>query len=137
MELSLGQMVDFHQTIGAERIQARLHYLKQYWARQVEDEKKIRFTASLDPRLSCAALGFDIPGKKWVDISKALRENGRFESAAHGSTANMASQKRGEKSSSSIPRFLPGPLSWIATSRNSGELLRDKDNWSLADLLSV
>lgn len=78
MELSLGQMADFHQAIGAERIQARLHYLKQYWARQVEEEKKTRFTASLDPRLSCAALGFDIPGKKWVDISKALRENGKI-----------------------------------------------------------
>jgi isopenicillin-N epimerase len=78
MELSLGQMLDFHQAIGADRIQARLHYLKQYWARQVEEEKNIRFTASFDPRLSCAALGFDIPGKKWVDISKALRENGKI-----------------------------------------------------------
>jgi selenocysteine lyase/cysteine desulfurase len=78
MELSLGQMVDFHQAIGAERIQARLHYLKQYWAGQVEEEKNVRFTASFDPRLSCAALGFDIVGKKWVDVSKPLRENDKI-----------------------------------------------------------
>ena len=78
MELSLGQMVDFHQAIGAERIQARLHYLKQYWASQVADERNIRFTASFDPRLSCGGLGFDIVGKKWVDVAKPLRENDKI-----------------------------------------------------------
>jgi hypothetical protein len=31
-----------------------------------------------DPHLSCAALGFDIVGKKWVDVSEPLRENDRI-----------------------------------------------------------
>jgi selenocysteine lyase/cysteine desulfurase len=74
MELSLGPMLELHEAVGIERIQARLHYLKQYWAHQVEGEKNFRFTASLDPRLSCAALGFDIVGKKWVDVAKPFRE---------------------------------------------------------------
>ena len=74
MELSLGPMLDLQEAIGIERIQVRLHYLKQYWARQVEGEKSISFTASIDPRLSCAAFGFDIKGKKWVDVAKPFRE---------------------------------------------------------------
>ena len=41
--LSIGQMLDLHEAIGIERVQARLHYLKQYWAQQVKSEKNIRF----------------------------------------------------------------------------------------------
>jgi isopenicillin-N epimerase len=78
MELSLGQILDFHQAIGPERIQARLHYLKQYWARQVEEEKNIRFTASLGSSPFVRCTGFRHCGKKWVDVSKPLRENDKI-----------------------------------------------------------
>jgi selenocysteine lyase/cysteine desulfurase len=57
-------MLDLLETIGAERIQARLHYLKQYWAKQVEQEDGIKFMASLDSNLSCSLLAFDVSGKK-------------------------------------------------------------------------
>jgi selenocysteine lyase/cysteine desulfurase len=51
--LAIAPMLYLLEAIGAERIQARLHYLKQYWAKEVEQEKGIKFMASLDPNLSC------------------------------------------------------------------------------------
>jgi isopenicillin-N epimerase len=72
--LSIAAMLDLLETIGSERIQARLHYLKQYWAKQMEQEKGIRFMSSLDPNLSCALLAFEVVGKKWEEVSDSLRK---------------------------------------------------------------
>jgi selenocysteine lyase/cysteine desulfurase len=70
--LSIGQMLDFHQAIGSDRIQARLHYLKRYWAERVKDEKKLKLLASLDPKLSCSLLSFDLNEGKRQDVTQPL-----------------------------------------------------------------
>ena len=72
--LAIAPMLDLLEAIGAERIQARLHYLKQYWAKQVEQENGIKFMASLDPNLSCSLLAFEVQGKKWTEVSVPLRK---------------------------------------------------------------
>lgn len=72
MILSIGQMLDFREAIGSDRIQARLHYLKRYWAEQVKDEKRLKLLASTDPELSCSLLSFDITGGQLQDITQAL-----------------------------------------------------------------
>lgn len=72
---SIGQMLDFLQAIGMERIQARLHYLKKYWADQISDEKELIFYASPDPLMSCSLFSFDFRNKKHADISTPLYQN--------------------------------------------------------------
>jgi selenocysteine lyase/cysteine desulfurase len=116
-----GRWVDFHQAIGAERIQARLHYLKQYWARQVEDEKRIRFTASFDPRLSCAALGFDISGEKWVDIFKALRENANIRISGAWIDGEHGKPETWREIVLVSPAIFTRLLNWTNTLQNSRE----------------
>jgi len=70
--LSIGQMLDFHQAIGSDRIQARLHYLKRYWADQVKGEKRLKLLASLDPQLSCSLLSFDLTEGNRGDVTQPL-----------------------------------------------------------------
>ncbi|MCI0388879.1 MAG: aminotransferase class V-fold PLP-dependent enzyme [Acidobacteria bacterium] len=72
--LSIGQMLDFREAIGQQNIQARLHYLKRYWAEQVKDEKRLKLLASLDPQLSCSLLSFDVMGGKRSDVTQPLWE---------------------------------------------------------------
>jgi isopenicillin-N epimerase len=73
MILSIGQMLDFIESIGQERIAARLHHLKLRWAEQIAGVKRIRFTASLDPQLSCSLLPFEVEGQRPRDIITPLR----------------------------------------------------------------
>jgi selenocysteine lyase/cysteine desulfurase len=74
MFFSIGQMLDFHEAIGGDRIQARLHYLKRYWAEQVKGEKKLKLLASLDPQLSCSLLSFDLTEVRRGDLTRPLWE---------------------------------------------------------------
>lgn len=61
-ELAIGQAIDFHLSIGAERKFARLHYLKQYWLERVKDVKGIQFWCPEDPKFSGALTAFSIQG---------------------------------------------------------------------------
>jgi selenocysteine lyase/cysteine desulfurase len=75
---SIGQMLDFLEAMGMERIQARLHYLKTYWADQMSDEKELIFYASPDPSLSCSLFSFDFRNKKHSDVSTFLYLNDKI-----------------------------------------------------------
>jgi selenocysteine lyase/cysteine desulfurase len=85
---AIGQTLDFREAIGGERIQARHHYLKRYWAEQVNDEPGLMLYASLEPELSCSLLAFEVRGKTYAEVTRPLREkkiglsgcyiNGRF-----------------------------------------------------------
>jgi selenocysteine lyase/cysteine desulfurase len=66
------QMLDFHEAIGGDRIQTRLHYLKRFWAEQVKDEKRLKLLASLDPQLSCSLLSFDLAEGQRSDVTRHL-----------------------------------------------------------------
>ncbi len=71
---AVGQMLDFREAIGGERIQARHHYLKRYWADQVKDEPGLKLYASLEPELSCSLLAFEVRGKTYAEVTRPLRE---------------------------------------------------------------
>ncbi len=75
---SIGQMLDFLQAIGMDRIQARLHYLKKYWTDQISDEKELIFYASPDAGLSCSLFSFDFRNKKLADVSTLLYQNDKI-----------------------------------------------------------
>jgi selenocysteine lyase/cysteine desulfurase len=85
---AIGQMLDFREAIGGERIRARYHYLNRYWADQVKDEPGLKLYASLEPELSCSLLAFEVRGKTHAEVTRPLLEkrialggayiNGRF-----------------------------------------------------------
>ncbi len=90
---AVGQMLDFREAIGGERIQARHHYLKRYWADQVKDEPALKLYASLEPELSCSLLAFEVRGKTYAEVTRPLREkkiglSGAFINGRFGEPAN-------------------------------------------------
>jgi selenocysteine lyase/cysteine desulfurase len=60
-EMAIGTAVDFHNIIGVKRKEARLRYLKDYWAEKCYKLPKANFYTSLKPEFSCAiaTIGFE------------------------------------------------------------------------------
>ncbi|MFI5135266.1 MAG: aminotransferase class V-fold PLP-dependent enzyme [Chitinophagales bacterium] len=67
-EEAIGYAVDFHNTIGSERKEARLRYLKNYWAEKVKDIPKVKIHTSLKDQYSCAICGVSIDGIEIGDL---------------------------------------------------------------------
>lgn len=65
--------LDLLETVGMERKQARLQYLKRYWADQLRDEPRVRFGAGLDPADSCATLQVGIDGIEGGALARHLQ----------------------------------------------------------------
>lgn len=63
-EHAIDQAINFHEYIGADRKQARLFYLKNYWATKAKKEVPgIRFHTSFKPAYSCAICTVSIDGR--------------------------------------------------------------------------
>ncbi|MEA1896179.1 MAG: aminotransferase class V-fold PLP-dependent enzyme [Bacteroidota bacterium] len=71
-EMAIGKAIEFHMLLGAERKEARLRYLKNYWMKAVADLPGIRFYTSLKPEYSCGLGNFGIEGMEPGEIQKAL-----------------------------------------------------------------
>ncbi len=54
IEQAIGKAVEFHDMIGIERKEKRLHYLKNYWMEKVKSVPKVKLHTSLDPKWGCA-----------------------------------------------------------------------------------
>lgn len=61
-EQAIAYAVDFHNAIGSQRKEARLRYLKNYWAEKVKDVPKVKLHTSLKDGFSCAICGFSVEG---------------------------------------------------------------------------
>jgi len=74
IEQAIGKAVEFHDMLGSERKQKRLHYLKNYWMERVKDLPKVRFNTSMDPKWGGAIgnIGFD--GKKPGELDAFLMD---------------------------------------------------------------
>ena len=62
IRVAIGDALTFHNGIGSARKEARLRYLKDYWAERLRQVPKIRFHSSFDPRQSCALFNVEIEG---------------------------------------------------------------------------
>lgn len=71
-EMAIGYSLDFHNMIGTDRKQARLHYLKNYWASKVIEHPKVKINTSLNPNFSCALANFSIDGIDANEIDSIL-----------------------------------------------------------------
>ncbi len=60
--LAIGEALSFHHSIGTKRKEARLRYLKDYWAKRLTKHDNIRLHTSFDPAMSCAIATVEIVG---------------------------------------------------------------------------
>ena len=74
IEQATNKAIDFHQMIGAERKEARLFYLKQYWISQVKDLPGVTINTPLKRGFSCAIGNMAIEGKKAADLDNFLMD---------------------------------------------------------------
>jgi len=75
IEQAIGKALEFHDMIGSERKEKRLHYLKNYWMEQVKDVPKVKLHTSLDPKWACAIGMVSIEGKKPAELDSFLFNN--------------------------------------------------------------
>ena len=71
-EQAIGQAIDFHNAIGAERKRARLHYLKRYWVDRVKDHPNIRINTPLSDSFSGALCNVGIEGMDATEVNSRL-----------------------------------------------------------------
>lgn len=72
IEQAIGEAINFHNAIGGERKQKRIHYLKNYWAAAVKKNPKVKIHTSLDPAYSCAICGVSINGMTPAELDSQL-----------------------------------------------------------------
>jgi len=75
IEQAIGKAIEFHEMIGVERKQQRLHYLKNYWMEKVKDIPNVRLHTSFDPQWSCAIGMVSIAGKRPGELDNFLFTN--------------------------------------------------------------
>ena len=77
-ELAIGQAVDFYNGIGAKRKEARMRFLKNYWAEKLQQLPKVKLNTSLKPECSCGLANFIVEGKTPQEIHAYLFEKHRI-----------------------------------------------------------
>jgi isopenicillin-N epimerase len=60
--LGIAEALTFHQGIGAERKEARLVYLRDYWAKQLLAHERVRLHTSLKPRMAAGLATVEVTG---------------------------------------------------------------------------
>lgn len=73
-DLTIADSIDYYNMIGAERKEARLRYLQQYWTSRVRNHPKIILNTPVEPKRSCGIANVGIEGMKPGDLAKRLLE---------------------------------------------------------------
>jgi len=72
IEQGIGEAINFHQGIGPARKEARIGYLKNYWASRVQSIPRVKLHTSLNLKYSCAICGVSIDGMTPSQLENAL-----------------------------------------------------------------
>ncbi|MFN2458871.1 MAG: aminotransferase class V-fold PLP-dependent enzyme [Chitinophagaceae bacterium] len=75
IEQAIGKALEFHEMIGGERKEKRLHYLKNYWMEKVKDIPKVKLHTSLKSKWGGAIGMISVAGKKPGDLDAFLFNN--------------------------------------------------------------
>ncbi|MEP7380559.1 MAG: aminotransferase class V-fold PLP-dependent enzyme [Gemmatimonadota bacterium] len=73
-DLGILRAIDFHDTIGIARKEARLRYLQRYWTGKVRGRRNIVVNTPSDPRRACAIANVGIAGMAPADLAQVLME---------------------------------------------------------------
>jgi len=82
IEQAIGKAIEFHEMIGSERKEKRLHYLKNYWMDKVKDIPGVKLNTSFHPKWGCAIGNIGIEGRKPGDLDSFLLEKYRVHTVA-------------------------------------------------------
>lgn len=82
IEQAIGKAVEFHEMIGSERKEKRLHYLKNYWMEKVKDIPKVKLNTSLHPKWGCAIGNVGIEGRKPGELDSFLLDKYKVHTVA-------------------------------------------------------
>ena len=82
IEQAIGKAIEFHEMIGSERKEKRLHYLKNYWMEKVKDIPKVKLNTSLHPKFGCAIGNEGIEGKKPGELDSFLLDKYKVHTVA-------------------------------------------------------
>ncbi len=77
-EMAIGTAIDFHNVIGAKRKEARLRYLKNYWAEKAVKLPHAKLFTSLKTDYSCALANIGFDGWQAHQIEARLFEKYRI-----------------------------------------------------------
>src|SRR5215208_1623960 len=72
IEQAIGKALEFHEMIGSDRKEKRLHYLKNYWMERVKSVPGVKLSTSLHPKWGCAIGMVSVEGKKPADLDSYL-----------------------------------------------------------------
>ncbi|HEU4390140.1 MAG TPA: aminotransferase class V-fold PLP-dependent enzyme [Blastocatellia bacterium] len=75
---AIAEALTFHNGIGSERKAARLRYLKDRWARRLEQTKGVRILTPYDPAQSCGLANFSVEGIDHIKLGTHLWEQYRI-----------------------------------------------------------
>lgn len=75
IEQAIGKALEFHDMVGAERKEKRLHYLKNYWMEKVKNIPRVKLGTSLHPRWGGALGLVSVEGKKPGELDAYLFAN--------------------------------------------------------------
>ena len=76
--LAIGEALTFHQLVGGDRKQARLEYLRDYWAHQLLEIGQIRLNTSLKPGFACGIANVQLVGTDTSELRNWLWNNYRI-----------------------------------------------------------
>jgi selenocysteine lyase/cysteine desulfurase len=82
IEQAIGKAIDFHDMIGPERKEKRLHYLKNYWMEKVQHIPKVTINTSLHPKWGCAIGSVRVEGKAMYEMDYYLLTNYKLHTVA-------------------------------------------------------
>jgi selenocysteine lyase/cysteine desulfurase len=71
-DLSIADAIDYHNLIGADRKEARLRYLQNYWTDKVRDLPHVILNTPAHPERSCAIANVGVSGMKPADLADTL-----------------------------------------------------------------
>ncbi len=71
-DLAIGAAIDFYNMLGAERKEARLRYLQNYWSSKVRNLPNVVLNTPADPARVCGIATVGIRGMKPADVADIL-----------------------------------------------------------------
>jgi len=71
-DLTVGDAIDYYNTLGPERKEARLRYLQQYWTAKVREFPNVVVNTPADPARACGIANVGIKGMKPADLAETL-----------------------------------------------------------------
>ena len=77
IEQAITKALEFHDMIGSERKEKRLHYLKNYWFDKVKNIPKVKLNTSFDPKWGCDIGNVTVEGRKVEELDSFLLDKYR------------------------------------------------------------